>query len=142
MTPLPAPEVRVRGDATAEGTRVLTFNIASRRRAPRLQLVLPAGLPLQALSMAGERLDEASLKRMKENKTGGVLAYWGADEQGVDFELKLPAGTPVRLQVSDTRFDLDEAPGKPEQSRPPELAPIPYGFGLTDQVMVSATLDL
>ncbi|WP_224250218.1 M20/M25/M40 family metallo-hydrolase [Hyalangium gracile] len=142
MTQLPAPEVRVRGDATAEGTRVLSLNVASRRPASMIQILLPPALPLQGMTVAGNTLDAKLLQRLKENPKGGTIEYWGADAQGVDLELRLPAGTAVKLRVSDTRFGLDEAPGAPSQSRPADLMPAPFGFALTDQVTVSATTEL
>jgi hypothetical protein len=142
MTPLLAPEVRVSRDVTHEGTRALTLHVASRRQAPRLQLLLAPGLPLQGLSVAGERLGPAALKKLKEDTGGGVIEYWAPPPDGLALELEVPAGTPVRLQVSDTRFDLKEAPGEPSQSRPAHTAPIPYGFALTDQVTVVGAVEL
>jgi hypothetical protein len=141
VEPLPAPSVRVEHDETRDGLRLLTLRLASRRQAPLLQIQLGAGTPLQGLSIAGNRLDAATVTSLREHRAGGTLQYWAAPPEGLTLEVAVPAGTPVRLRVADTRFELSTAPGNPGGSRPVDTMPVPFGFAITDQVLVSTAVE-
>ncbi|RKI03644.1 M20/M25/M40 family metallo-hydrolase [Corallococcus sp. AB038B] len=137
--PLPAPSVRVSRDETRDGLRRLVLHVESVERAPLLQVRFGAGTPLRALTIAGQPVDASAVARLRDVPGGGLLEYWDVPPGGLPLELTVPEGTKVQLRATTVRFDLDQAPGTPAAQRPEDTMPVPFGFAVTDETLVSVT---
>ncbi|RKH75102.1 M20/M25/M40 family metallo-hydrolase [Corallococcus sp. AB032C] len=137
--PLPAPSVRVSRDETRDGLRRLVLHVESVERAPLLQVRFGAGTPLRALTIAGQPVDASAVARLRDVPGGGLLEYWDVPPGGLPLELTVPEGTKVQLRATAVRFDLDLAPGAPAAQRPEDTMPVPFGFAVTDETLVSVT---
>nr|WP_254360868.1 M20/M25/M40 family metallo-hydrolase [Corallococcus exiguus] len=137
--PLPAPSVRVSRDETRDGLRRLVLHVESVERAPLLQVRFGEGTPLQALTIAGQPVDTSAVARLRDVPGGGLLEYWDVPPGGLPLELTVPEGTKVQLRATAVRFDLDLAPGAPAAQRPEDTMPVPFGFAVTDETLVSVT---
>lgn len=137
--PLPAPNVRVTKDETRDGLRRLVLLVESVEKAPLLQVRFGAGTPLRALTIAGQPVDSSAVARLRDVPGGGLLEYWDVPPGGLPLELTVPEGTRVQLRATAVRYDLDQAPGTPAAQRPEDTMPVPFGFAVTDETLVSVT---
>ncbi|MHA7627482.1 M20/M25/M40 family metallo-hydrolase [Corallococcus sp. M7] len=137
--PLPAPSVRVTQDETRDGLRRLLLHVESVEHAPLLQVRFGAGTPLRALTIAGQGVHASAVARLRDAPGGGLLEYWDVPPGGLPLELTVPEGTRVQLRATAVRYDLDQAPGAPASQRPEDTMPVPFGFAVTDETLVSVT---
>ncbi|MBN9681060.1 MULTISPECIES: M20/M25/M40 family metallo-hydrolase [unclassified Corallococcus] len=137
--PLPAPSVRVTQDETRDGLRRLLLHVESVEHAPLLQVRFGAGTPLRTLTIAGQPVDASAVARMRDAPGGGLVEYWDVPPGGLPLELTVPEGTRVQLRATAVRYDLDQAPGAPASQRPEDTMPVPFGFAVTDETLVSVT---
>ncbi|RKG51198.1 M20/M25/M40 family metallo-hydrolase [Corallococcus sp. AB011P] len=137
--PLPAPNVRVTKDETRDGLRRLVLLVESVEKAPLLQVRFGAGTPLRALTIAGQPVDSSAVARLRDVPGGGLLEYWDVPPGGLPLELTVPEGARVQLRATAVRYDLDQAPGTPAAQRPEDTMPVPFGFAVTDETLVSVT---
>ncbi|RKG59104.1 M20/M25/M40 family metallo-hydrolase [Corallococcus sp. CA054B] len=137
--PLPAPTIRVTQDETRDGLRRLLLHVESVEHAPLLQVRFGAGTPLRALTIAGQVVNASAVARLRDVPGGGLLEYWDVPPGGLPLELTVPEGTRVQLRATAVRYDLDQAPGAPASQRPEDTMPVPFGFAVTDETLVSVT---
>ena len=113
--PLAPPSVELVSDSTANDTRSVRLRIDSPRGAPIIEMHADHGLEVRRARANGRDLL-------------AVEGRWYLDYSiyrggGIDLELEVPAGSPVRLQVTDRSFGLPEELGVPK--RPPNRIPRP-----------------
>jgi hypothetical protein len=133
VLPLDAPSVELVSDSTADDTRSVRLRIDSPRGAPIIEMHADPGLEVRRARANGRDLLP-------------VAGRWYLDYSiyrggGIDLELDVPAGSPVRLQVTDRSYGLPEAlgvPGRPA-NRIPQPNTVDYNRNplKTDEVSVT-----
>ncbi|WP_447041106.1 M20/M25/M40 family metallo-hydrolase [Streptomyces sp. DSM 118878] len=136
---LPAPRVRVTGDATKNGTRTLRFSVRSQRDAWRLQVRLPQR-PVRACTLAGVRMDAETLAKDVEDKSI-VFQYTGA-KKAIELSCEIPAGTRLRVDVTDYTLGLPPAARAVVGPRPAGTMPVSFGFAPDDSAVVRRITSL
>jgi len=100
----PGAQITLSSDATVDDVREITFHVASPAQAPRLELSLASDTEVLGASVFGKPL-EASPRRWR-------LGFSLFPKEGADVTLRVPAGSPVKIQARETLYGL----------------PIPAGF--------------
>ena len=113
--PLAPPAVDLVSDSTANGTRSVRIRIDSPRGAPIVEIHADHGLEVRRARVNGRELLPVE-GRWHLNYS----IYRGG---GIDLELDVPAGSPVRLQVTDRSYGFPGELGVP--NRPPNRIPKP-----------------
>jgi hypothetical protein len=131
--PLAAPSIELLSDTTANGTRSVRLKIDSPRGAPIIEMHADHGLEVRRARVNGRDLLP-------------VAGRWYLDYSiyrggGLDLELDVPAGSPVRLQVTDRSYGLPEELGAPKRplNRIPQPNTVDYNKNplKTDEVSVT-----
>jgi hypothetical protein len=135
---LPPPEVKVtRDDRAPIGLRTVELALWSQRAAPVLQVELPRDVTFARVVFDGEDVT----KEVHESPRR-ILRFLGARDEAVTVSLVFDAARAPRVGVSDRSYGLREVSAAlPRPHRSDESA-VPYGFGLTDGVVVGQTFDL
>ncbi|BAL90187.1 putative M28-family peptidase [Actinoplanes missouriensis 431] len=131
---LPEPEVRTVADRTDGDVRTLTFGVRSVRDAWRLQVRLPRE-PVRACTVAGVRMDAATLAEDIEDTRDIVLHYTGAGGE-IEISCEIRAGTPLPVDVTDFSPGLPGAAEALVGPRPDTTVPIAFGFAPDDAAVV------
>ena len=109
------PSVELVSDSTVGDTRTVRLKIDSPRGAPIIEMHADHGLEVRRARVNGRELLPV--------KARWYLHYSIYRGGGIDLELEVPAGSPVRLQVTDRSYGLPQELGVPK--RPPNRIPRP-----------------
>jgi len=132
---LAMPTVELLSDATDGDTRTVRFRADTARGAWQLQVRLPAG-PLRACTVAGERIDAATLAVHADDTGGVVFQHFGAAARGLELTCEVAAGTRLPVEVSDHTTGLPPEVAALVGPRPDHVLPVSYGIGPSDSSVV------
>nr|QEO74493.1 acetylornithine deacetylase [uncultured bacterium] len=131
--PLPAPEITLLGDQPDGGDRRLRLRVTSPRRASIISLYIDRGTEVRGLSVNGKRVEAPAAPA----RSPWAFRYFALPEEGIELEIGLKPGQPLRIKAVDQSYGLPELQGAPVGARPGSLIPAPYQF--TDSTLVSRT---
>lgn len=138
---LPEPTVRVLTDATEGDVRMVRFLASTARGAWELQVRLPLAT-LRTCTVAGQRLDAATLARNADETGGVVFLHYGAAEGGLEVACEVTAGSRLPVEVSDHTTGLPSEIAELVGPRPDDTVPVSYGIGPSDSSVVRAVVTL
>lgn len=124
---LPAPEIEVLADRTAERVRTLRLRLTSPRGASALNINVTDGFVVDAL-VNGRRISDLSSRLVGDTDQWRLL-YYGVPAEGIELELQVVSLQPWTLTVVDQSWGFPDIPGL--QARPEYMiaAPTPYQIG-------------
>ena len=114
--PVPAPDIKVISDTTADGIRSLNLRITSARQAPSLVVYLNPEAKVRAFVLGGVRYDEYP-------RDHWGMRYSALPPEGVELTLELEQAQNLVVRVTDYSFGLPELPGTSIKPRPDYLMP-------------------
>ena len=99
----PGPQLTIKNDTTANNVRELVVHVASPAKAARLELRLVSDTEVLAASVFGKDLDAG--------KGRWHLGFNLFPREGADVTLRVPAGSPVKINARETFYGLPNLPG-------------------------------
>jgi hypothetical protein len=138
---LPQPTVRLLTDATEGGIRTVRFLASTSRGAWQLQVRLPVE-PLIACTVAGERVDAATLSVGADLTGGVVFQHFGAAESGLELTCEMTAGAELPVEVADHTTGLPAEVAALVGPRPDDTVPVSYGIRASDSSIVRTAVTL
>ncbi len=138
---LPAPTVELLSDTADGDTRTVRFRADTTRGAWELQVRLPVE-PLRACTVAGRRIDAATLVMNADQTDGVVFQHFGADAGGLELACEIAAGARLEVEVSDHTTGLPDAVAELVGPRPDTTVPVSYGIGPSDSSIVRRVVTL
>jgi len=137
LAPFTAPSLVLLADYTRDNVRTLDMQITSPRQAPVISLYVDARTEVLGAMINGKPIQNQETERHGTSKTHWGLRVWAPPPEGLSVTLQVPASQPIELRVVDQSFGLPEIPGASLSSRPDYMMPTPFGFGLSDAILVS-----
>ena len=134
----PGPQLTIVSDRTADNVREFTFHVASPAKAARLELRVVSDTEVLGASVFGKALDA--------DKTNWRLSFNLFPRDGADVTLRVPAGSPVKINARETFYGLPKIPGF--SPRPDYIACTPntvhhHGRSLeSNRIFVTRTVGL
>jgi uncharacterized membrane protein len=132
---LVAPEIALLNDNADHGARILRLHITSPRRASIISIYVDRSTEVRGLSVNGKRIDVSA--RPVPAGSPWAFRYFGLPEEGIELEMEVKPGMPMKIKAVDQSYGLPELRGTSFRARPVSLIPAPYPF--TDSTMVSKT---
>lgn len=130
---VPAPEIKVISDTTANGIRSLSLHLTSIRQAPLISVSLNPETKVRAFVLDGKRYDKQARNRW-------MLNYLAPPAEGIELVLELEQPSNVVLRITDRSYGLPEVPGASFKPRPDYLMPASEPFN--DELIVTKTYAL
>lgn len=134
---LPAPELKLVKDETADGIRTLQMRLTSPRHAETMIVYLDSKAEVLSAS-ADQKPIESEQDRgaasIARKQAWGVRIY-AFPTQGLDLQLRLKTAEPLTIRLVDQSNGLPELSGVAIRPRPPHL--IPSTASSTDSTFVS-----
>lgn len=121
VLPVPAPDVKVVSDTTANGIRSLNLRIKSARQAPCIIVALNEETTVRAFVLDGKRYDQ-------NPKDGWRMRYFAVPPEGLELVLEMEQQPNVVMRVTDFSPGLPEIPGASFKPRPDHLMVSPELF--------------
>lgn len=121
VLPVPAPDVKVVSDTTADGVRALHLRIISARQAPCIIVSLDEEVKVRAFAVDGKRYDQHPRDEWR-------MRYFAVPPEGIDLVLEIEQQPDIVLRVTDFSPGLPEVPGSSFKPRPDHLMVAPELF--------------
>jgi hypothetical protein len=137
LAPFAAPSLALLADSTHDNVRTLEMHVTSPRQAPMISLYVSAGTEVLGTMINGKRIQNQDTERYGTSEAHWGLRFWGLPPEGLSVTLQVPASQPFELRLVDQSFGLPEIPGVSPRPRPDHMMPTPFGFGLSDAILVS-----
>jgi len=132
--PLAAPDLKLLGDASVEGTRTMRLHITSPRQAPVLTFYADSKMEIVNAQVNGKQVNLKS-PVFDARKDNWAMRYYAVPADGIDLEIALKPLEPVKFRVVDQSYQLPQLTGARFAARPDDIisAPLP----LNDSTFVS-----
>jgi hypothetical protein len=137
LAPFAAPSLALLADSTLDHVRTLEMQVTSPRQAPMISLYVSGDTKVLGAMINGKRIQSQETDRHGTSEVHWGLRFWGLPPEGLSVTLQIPASQPVELRLVDQSFELPEIPGVSPSPRPDHMMPTPFGFGLSDAILVS-----
>ncbi|MDQ3803311.1 MAG: M28 family metallopeptidase [Acidobacteriota bacterium] len=134
---LPAPQVTVLHDSTAQGVRSVRLRITSPRGGDILAVYADAGSEVVTAAVDGEPIKPDAPPGRDVAPAPWAMTYYALPEGGVELTLGVKEGQPLRLRVDDRTYGLPQIAEKPMTAKPDYIVPSPSW--LSEMTVVSKT---
>lgn len=130
---LPAPDLKVLDDQTANGVRTLRLSLNSTFPAVYMTAPTDANTEVLAATVKGERFAN-EVRRSKTSSNSWALNYYAPPAEGLEITLEVNPAHPLKLRVVNQAYELPEMLGASFKARPDYLMPAPFTSSDTTQV--------
>ena len=128
--PLDAPDVKLVGEASGNGTRIMKFLVSSPRRAALLSLYTDRRAQVVDATINGKPAFNSAVNRWG-------LRFHGIPKEGIQLTLEIKSTEPLTIRALDLSYGLPELPGATSNPRPDRLMPSLYPY--SDSTLVGKT---
>ena len=125
---LPAPEVSLVNESTNNGVRSLHLRLISRREAPFISVMIESATDVLGATVNGKQIDNSQRSGPYDPNRPWRLFYYAPPAEGVELNLDIRPGQPLKLKVLDQSFELPAALTANFKPRPADKIPTPYPF--------------
>ncbi|MGK7876947.1 MAG: M20/M25/M40 family metallo-hydrolase [Xenococcaceae cyanobacterium] len=141
LAPLAAPKLEPIGDEVSDGVRTLHLRITSPRQGRIMRIYVDSNTEVLAAAVNGKRIGKNDTPTHIEPGERWGLNYFALPKEGIELTLAVNSSQPLEIRAVTQSDGLAEIPGISFRTRPNDMMPNPFGFGVSDSTLVSKSFQ-
>lgn len=142
VAPLVAPKIEPLSNDVRDGVRTVRMHITSPRQARIMRVYLDSKTEVLSALVNGKKIDNNHIRDRVDPRKRWGLNYFALTKEGIELTLKVKPTQPLVIRAVDQSDGLPKIPNQSFMTRPNNMMPTAFGFGVSDSTLVSKSYVL